>query len=79
MTLLQSILGGVQGALLLVGAALAAIFGAYWKGRSAGKAKERARQAEQSAENLRTRDEVEDENAALGDAAVRERLRDWER
>jgi len=56
-----------------------ALGGAWLKGRSLGKRRERDRQAAATLHNKRKREAVEDQVEALEDPEVRERLKKWAR
>lgn len=77
--LITGLLGGIQGALLAAGAALAAVVVAYLRGRSAGKAKAKTEHLEDTLTKVDQINDARSDNAARTDAALRERLLDAQR
>lgn len=78
MTILAWLLGSALGRKVALGGMIAvAIAFGVWRIFAAGEAKERAKQAEASLKNLRTRIKTDDEISSLSADARRRKLSEW--
>ncbi len=79
MWLISLIPSRIQYYLIIVGAALAGVFGIYWVGGQNKKKEIEAEQNEERLENLKIAREVQDEIKALDDGDLRNRASKWVR
>ena len=77
--MLAALWGRIQGWLLMLGAALLVLVGAYAVGTRAARKSVELDQARRSAERRRRADDVAEKVAAMGDRAVTDAARRWVR
>lgn len=76
---LVALITGANGIFVALGAAIVAALGMYFKGLSAGKASERAKQAAAEAKARDIRDEVQNDIGTIPAEQARKELGTWDR
>ncbi len=77
MDLITSLLGGSNAIFAALGAVLMFVVGAFFKGRSSGKAAEREKQRKEEEKARTIADEIDDAVAGRSPASNREELKRW--
>lgn len=77
MELVTSLLGGGNGLLIGLGVILAAVLGAFFKGRSSGKRSERDKQSKARLEAMKESERIEQEVAGNSPDDNRAELKKW--